>query len=144
MKFFLAAVPIIFISVLASGQQENYTDVPGLLQKLSAATTDTSRIILKCMLAEAYRSNNPDTSLTLATEALSASKKLGFKKGEVRSLIVFCVLSREKGDLPHALDVGLKALTIAEKEKLPYEQVYSLIRVAVVYIAVKDFLKGIS
>jgi len=131
-----------FIPVL--GQQENYKDVPSLLQKLSAATTDTARIIIKCSLGEAYRSNDPDTSLILASEALSLSKQLKFRKGEIHSLVVLCVLYREKGDLPYALELGLKALKIAEQEKLPYEQVYCLIRIAVVYIAVKDIPEGIT
>jgi signal transduction histidine kinase len=144
MKFLITAISIISCSFFSVAQQEVYTDVPGLLRNLSDATTDTARILLKCSLAEAYRSNDPDTSYLLATEALSSATKLGFKKGEIRSLLVFCVLSREKGDLPHALDHGLKALNIAVKEKLAYEQVYSLIRVAVVYIAVKDIPKGIT
>ena len=118
--------------------------MPSLLQKLSAATTDTARILIKCSLGEAYRSNNPDTSLILANEALSASKELKFKKGEIHALVVLCVLYREKGDLPYALELGLKALKIAEEEQLAYEQVYCLVRIAVVYIAVKDIPEGIT
>jgi signal transduction histidine kinase len=126
------------------GQQENFKDAPGLLQQLSVAKTDTARIILKCRLGEAFRSNKPDTSFVLATEALSASTAIGFKKGEVRSLIVLCVLYREKGDLPNALELGLKALKMSEEEHLVYEQIYALVRVAIVYISVRDFPKAIG
>jgi len=135
---------VIIFSIPVFGQQEVYKDVPSLLQRLSVATTDTARILLKCSLGEAYRSNNPDTSLLLSNEALSASKKLNFKKGEIRALLVLCVLYREKGDLPYALELGLRALKMAEDEKLAYDQIYSLIRVAVVYIAVKDIPEGIT
>jgi len=134
---------VIIFSIPVFGQQEVYKDVPSLLQRLSVATTDTARILLKCSLGEAYRSNNPDTSLLLSNEALSVSQKLDFKKGEIRALLVLCVLYREKGDLPYALELGLRALKMAEEEKLAYDQVYSLIRVAVVYIAVKDIPEGI-
>ena len=144
MRSFLIVLLTAFFFIPVLGQQENYKDVPSLLQKLSAATTDTARIIIKCSLGEAYRSNDPDTSLILASEALSLSKQLKFRKGEIHSLVVLCVLYREKGDLPHALELGLKALKIAEQEKLPYEQVYCLIRIAVVYIAVKDIPEGIT
>jgi len=133
---------VFFIPVL--GQQENYKDVPSLLQRLSAATSDTTRILIKCSLGEAYRSNNPDTSLIMANEALASSQELKFKKGEIHALVVLCVLYREKGDLPYALELGLKALKIAEEERLAYEQVYCLIRIAVVYIAVKDIPEGIA
>jgi len=144
MRSFLIVLLTAFFFIPVLGQQENYKDVPSLLQKLSAATTDTARIIIKCSLGEAYRSNDPDTSLILASEALSLSKQLKFRKGEIHSLVVLCVLYREKGDLPYALELGLKALKIAEQEKLPYEQVYCLIRIAVVYIAVKDIPEGIT
>jgi len=139
----LILVLVIIFSIPVFGQQEVYKDVPSLLQRLSVATTDTARILVKCSLGEAYRSNNPDTSLLLSNEALSVSQKLDFKKGEIRALLVLCVLYREKGDLPYALELGLRALKMAEEEKLAYDQVYSLIRVAVVYIAVKDIPEGI-
>ncbi|HZJ59257.1 MAG TPA: histidine kinase dimerization/phospho-acceptor domain-containing protein, partial [Chitinophagaceae bacterium] len=143
MRLMLILFLVIIFSIPVFGQQEVYKDVPSLLQRLSVATTDTARILLKCSLGEAYRSNNPDTSLLLSNEALSVSQKLDFKKGEIRALLVLCVLYREKGDLPYALELGLRALKMAEEEKLAYDQVYSLIRVAVVYIAVKDIPEGI-
>src|SRR4029079_16199360 len=144
MRSFLIVLLTAFSFIPVLGQQENYKDVPSLLQKLSAATTDTARIIIKCSLGGENRSNDPATSLILASEALSLSKQLKFRKGEIHSLVVLCVLYREKGDLPYALELGLKALKIAEQEKLPYEQVYCLIRIAVVYIAVKDIPEGIT
>src|SRR6185295_6777942 len=144
MRSFLIVLLTAFFFVPVLGQQETYKDVPSLLLKLPAATTDTARILIKSSLGEAYRSNNPDTSLILANEALASSEELKFKKGEIHALGLLCVLDREKGDLPHALELGLKALKIAEEERLAYEQVYSLIRIAVVYIAVKDIPEGIS
>ncbi|HEU4858640.1 MAG TPA: hypothetical protein VFT15_02345, partial [Chitinophagaceae bacterium] len=143
---------ILFICILiignallpAYGQHENFKDVPGLLQNLSAATTDTARVMFKSRLAEAYRSNDPDTSLILASEALSGATKLGFKKGEIHALVALCVLAREKGDLPNALELGLKALKMSEEEHLAYEQIYALVRVAIVYISVRDFPKAID
>jgi tetratricopeptide (TPR) repeat protein len=144
MKACLVILLSVFSFIPVFGQQENYKDVPGLLQQLSAAKTDTARIILKCRLGEAFRSNNPDTSFLLVSEALSSSTAIGFKKGEIRSLIVLCVLYREKGDLPNALEYGLKALKMTEEERLVYEEIYALIRVAVVYISVRDIEKGIN
>jgi two-component system NtrC family sensor kinase len=128
----------------AAAQQETTNDAPRLLKELASATTDTARIILKCRLGEAYRSNKPDTSFILATEALAKSKEINFRKGEVRSKIVLCVVYREKGDLPYALEFGLDALRIAEKEQYPYGQIYAMIRVANIYISVRDVEKGIS
>ena len=70
MKLYLILLVSVISFIPVSGQQETFKDVPGLLQKISDATTDTARILLKCKLGEAYRANKPDTSLILANEAL--------------------------------------------------------------------------
>ena len=73
MKFYLILLLSVMSSIPVLAQQETFKDVDGLLKSLSEETSDTARIILKCKLGEAYRANNPDTSLLLANEALSAS-----------------------------------------------------------------------
>jgi two-component system, NtrC family, sensor kinase len=143
MKVFLIFLILIISSCSAFAQEETFKDAERLKQKLSQATTDTVRIILKSRLSEAYRGNNPDTSLLLANQALSKAREIGFKKGEVMALNVLCVLYREKGDLPYALQLGLQGLKIAEKEQLIYEGVYSLIRIANVYLNVGDPTKAL-
>ena len=144
MKFYLILLLSVISFISVSAQQESFKDVDSLLKELSAATSDTARILLKCKLGEAYRANDPDTSLVLANEALSRSTEVKFKKGEIHALIVLCVLNREKGDLPYALDLGLKALKISEEEQYAYEQVYSLIRISAVYFAVRDAPKAMT
>jgi len=144
MKLYLILLVSVISFIPVSGQQETFKDVPGLLQKISDATTDTARILLKCKLGEAYRANNPDTSLILANEALSASTAKKFKKGEIHALVLLCVMYREKGELPFALEQGLKALKIAEEEKYDNGQIYSLVRIANVYLAVRDAPKAIT
>ena len=143
MKFYFTFLLslISFNSVL--GQQEIFKDVDSLMKKLSAASTDTARILLKCKLGEAYRANNPDTSLILANEALSRSTEIKFKKGEIHALVLLSVMYREKGELPLALEHGLKALKTAEEERYADGQIYSLVRLANVYLAVRDAPKAI-
>jgi len=144
MKFYLIFLLSVISFISVSAQQEAFKDVDSLLKKLSTATSDTARIILKCKLGEAYRANDPDTSLLLANEALSRSTEIKFKKGEIHALMVLCVLNREKGDLPYALELGLKALKISEEQQYAYEQVYSLIRISAVYFAVRDAPKAMT
>ena len=71
MKACLVILLSLFSFIPGFGQQENYKDVPGLLLQLSAAKTDAARIMLKCRLGEAFRSNKLDTSFLLVTEASS-------------------------------------------------------------------------
>ena len=144
MRLILTVLSLTGWLYFAAAQQESYNDVPRLLKELSLAKTDTARIMIKCRLGEAYRSNDPDTSFLLGTEALSGSKDLDFKKGEIHAKVLLCVMYREKGDLPYALELGLNALRIGEKEQYPYGQIYAMIRVANIYIIVRDTEKGIS
>ena len=144
MKLYLTVLLSAMSFVPVSGQQEIFKDVESLKKKLSQTSSDTARILLKCRLGEAYRSNNPDTSLILANEALTGSTQIKFKKGEIHALVLLCVMYREKGDLPLALEQGLKALRIAEEERYVEGQVSSLVRLANVYLAVRDAPKAIT
>jgi signal transduction histidine kinase len=144
MKLYLTVLLSAISFVPVSSQQEIFKDVDSLVKKLSAASTDTARILLKCKLGEAYRSNNPDTSLILANEALTRSIEIKFKKGQIHAFVLLCVMYREKGDLPLALEQGLKALRIAEEERYVEGQVSSLVRLANVYLAVRDAPKAIT
>ena len=143
MKIYLIVLILIISCGSVFGQRETFKDADRLTQELSQAKSDTALIVLKCRLSEAYRSNNPDTSLILANQALEKSRDLGFKKGEVMALNALCVLYREKGNLPYALQLGLKAVKIAKEEQLIYEEVYALIRVANVYLHVRDASKAL-
>jgi signal transduction histidine kinase len=144
MKTLLIVLILIFAFHPVFAQEETFKDAENLLQELSIEKTDTARIVLKSRLSEAYRSNNPDTSLILANQALAESRELGFRKGEVMALNALCVLYREKGDLPNALQLGLEGWKIAEKENLIYVGIYSLIRVANVYLNVGDATKALT
>src|SRR5687768_12572777 len=95
-------------------QQESYKDAPALLKQFAETSSDTAKLMIKCRLAEAYRSNMPDTSFLLASQALQESRQKKFIKGEIHALTVLCVLNREKGDLPKALEQGLEALRLSE------------------------------
>jgi two-component system, NtrC family, sensor kinase len=143
MKILLIFLILIISCGSAFSQEETFKDAERLLQELSQARTDTGRVVLKSRLSEAYRSNNPDTSLILANQALSKAREIGFKKGEIMALNVLSVLYREKGDLPYALQMGLQSLKIAEKEQLIYQWVYSLIRVGNIYLSVGDVSKAL-
>ncbi|MGI8580700.1 MAG: tetratricopeptide repeat protein, partial [Chitinophagaceae bacterium] len=144
MKFYLTVLLTAFYLGSVLGQQETFRDADSLLRAISKANTDTSQILLKCKLSEAYRASKPDTSFILANQALAASLKINFDLGKIHSLLALSVLHREKGDLPLALDAGLKALKMSEEKQYQYELIYSLVRVANIYSAVRDVHKAIT
>ena len=143
MRNVLAALILFCLCQQIRAQDESFSDVSHLLRALQAAKTDTARALLKARLAEAYRSNHPDTSLLLATESLQEARATRYARAEARALSALSVLHREKGDLPQALNFGLAALRLAEQERLPFEHVFGLVRVAIVYLNVGDQTKGV-
>ena len=64
--------------------------------------------------------------------------------GQIHSFLVLSVLHREKGDLAPALEYGLRALKIAEENKYRYQEIYSHVRVANIYLAVRDVQTAIT
>ena len=65
--------------------------------------TDTSHILAVIELANFYRYSKPDTSFTLASQALETAKKINYSKGAGRASRVMGVYYREKGDLKAAI-----------------------------------------
>ena len=78
-----------------------------LLQK---EKQDTARVMLLTELAYAFNTNNPDTTIVLALEALSLSQRIGFVKGEAASLIRVGSYYNSLGNRAKAMEVFLKAL----------------------------------
>lgn len=97
-------------------QNVNIQQADSLIVELKKATRDTSRAIILADLAEAYRTERPDSTLYFADQALELSRQIKFPYGEMRAYLVLCFYFQMTGtDLPKALETGLKALDIAEK-----------------------------
>jgi two-component system NtrC family sensor kinase len=144
MKFYWTALLSMFFFFSVSAQRESSRDADSLLRAIAQAKTDTGRILTKCRLSEAYRGNKPDTSFILANEALAESVTIKFNAGEVHSLVALSVLHREKGDLAAALNDGLRALKISEEHHYHYGEIFSLVRIANIYLAVRGSRKAIT
>lgn len=76
---------------------------------------DTSRVLHLADLSFEYLESNPDTTMKLALEALSLSRKIGFLKGEAVSLNRVGNAYDILGNYPKSLEYFLKALQINEK-----------------------------
>ena len=78
------AFAVVIFCVTNLYAQTNVAD--SLKQLLKTEKKDTSRAMLLTDLAYAYLNSKPDTTLLLAQQALSISKKEGYTKGEAESL----------------------------------------------------------
>jgi signal transduction histidine kinase len=121
-----------------SAQNIGPLQADSLHQELSRARHDTSRILIMAQLAEAYRGEKNDSTLVYATQALEASRRIRYAVGESKALSSICHYFWNRGNLPAALDAGLRALRIARENRLRYDQAFAMIRVGNVYNAMNE------
>ena len=76
---------------------------------------DTARVKLLIQLGIWYSDIKPDTSMLLALEALSLSKRIGFVKGEATSLGRMAHAYWVLGNRPKAFEASLQSLKLHEK-----------------------------
>ena len=127
-------IVFIFISLLtgfvAFPQNVNIQQADSLRHELTQAKQDTSRAIILADLAEAYRTEKPDSTLYFADQALQLSRNINFPFGEMRAYLILCFYFYNAGtDLSQALETGLKALDISQKYKFKDFEGACLIRV---------------
>ncbi|MGN6398849.1 MAG: tetratricopeptide repeat-containing sensor histidine kinase [Flavisolibacter sp.] len=111
MKKAIAFAVIIFSVANSYAQTHN---IDSLQQLLKTEKKDTTRVMLLAGLADAYMYSKPDTSLVLAQQALSISKKKGYTKGEAESLTGIGHIFTNLGNYPKALEALLQALKKSE------------------------------
>ena len=86
-----------------------------LKQLLQTEKTDTGRVLLLADLSFEYLESKPDTTLVIALEAYTLSKRIDFLKGEALSLNRVSNAYYALGNYPKAMECLLQALEIYEK-----------------------------
>jgi two-component system, NtrC family, sensor kinase len=133
---------------ITSAQNVNIQQADSLRRELARATQDTTRAIILADLAEAYRTERPDSTLYFADQTLQLCREIDFPFGEMRAYLVLCFhFYFTVSDIPQALESGLKALELAEQHGYRDHEGACLIRVAQVQLlsgnlqAAFDYLK---
>jgi signal transduction histidine kinase/Tfp pilus assembly protein PilF len=104
---------IFFVFWYAVPAQNKTAD--SLNQLLQSAKEDTSRVELMSRIASAYLFSKPDSTLSIAEDALALSRKIKMKSGEARTLNLIGHVFRNTGNYPKALENYLLSLRIAEE-----------------------------
>jgi tetratricopeptide (TPR) repeat protein len=91
------------------------TNIDSLEAVLGNEKQDTTRILLMNDLAYSYVMTKPEKSEALAFEALELSRRIGYLKGEAKSLNMIANEYRRKGNTLKAMEILLQALKINEK-----------------------------
>src|SRR5687767_14534129 len=104
---------IVCMGVSAVKAQGNDRD--SISRLLQQSPHDTTRVLLLADLSFEYLDSKPDTTLSLALEALALSRKIRFVKGEAVSLNRISNAYRQFGNYPKSMEYLLQALKINEK-----------------------------
>ena len=113
MKKIILILPLITLGInYSNAQTGNRDSIKHLLQN---DKEDTSRVLHLADLSFEYLESKPDTTMILALEALSLSRRIGFLKGEAVSLNRMANAYTSLGNYPKALEVSIQALQINEK-----------------------------
>ena len=104
-------ISIIIFSGAASGQHP----IDSLKRLLDKATADTNKVYLLYKLSDQYFEFDPDTSIQIARQAFWLSEKIGYKKGQIRSLIRIANILESIGDYGKSLEYHLESLKMSEQ-----------------------------
>jgi tetratricopeptide (TPR) repeat protein len=129
----------ILLSLSSYEQNTDILQVHKLKRELEKAKDDTAQALIMTQLAETYRDNVPDTSFYYGQKALELSRRVGYPTGETKALLSLSHYFTKSGNLTEGLELGLKALEIAQKHNLRYDQAFAMIRVGNVYMYLKDY-----
>jgi two-component system, NtrC family, sensor kinase len=122
--------------------QNKFTD--SLLRRLPLAKDDTSRVLILAELSFHYRYINIDSAIHFGEQALSLSERVHFLRGEANALTHIGQAMREKGDLPKALELQIRARNIAKENNYTTEYATALRRIGLVYMDLRDYPKTLS
>ena len=102
---------LFWVTLFLSGQQNT---VDSLHQLLATAKEDTTQVNLLNQLSRSFYNSKTDSALNYANRAREFSQKIGYVKGEIRSLTLIGSIMIMTGNFPKALEIGLEALTKSE------------------------------
>jgi two-component system, NtrC family, sensor kinase len=141
MKTIIWTFHFFFITAVGHSQNQRIVD---LKQRLAAADTDTSRVLILTNLCNSLSGINPDSALYYGDKAVALARKIKYPKGEVQALSFSSGVLNSTGYLPKALSMAFEALQIAEKHNLETQKKWPFVYISVVYASLKDYSKAIS
>ena len=139
----LHILTFLFALTFTALQAQNVGKIDSLKQSLSQSAQDTNRVKLYYELGNHYVYSYPDTTLSYALPGLALARKLNFKKGEIRGLLITGEALAIKGNYTKSLKLKLEALEEAEKLNDPRVIAGCQISLGTNYYYSKDYAKAL-
>jgi two-component system NtrC family sensor kinase len=136
------AFTFLFSIVCYFGSTQTKEAVDSLQSVLAHAKDDTSRINAQIDLSRLYRLGNPDSSLMYGQQALKSAERIKYIRGQIIALGFLCIVLEQRGNLPHSLEFGFRALQLAEQHDLEILIGPALGGIGQAYILLKDYQKA--
>lgn len=138
------AFTVVCASLAATCYGQTRDAIHSLQTQLRTAKDDTSKINAQIALCLAYRLGDTDSALFYGRQALIASEKFNYVKGQVLARGFMAITLEQLGDLPEALRMSFKAWQLAKENNLEYLATASLNAIGETYIILKDYRKAIN
>lgn len=132
----------VLLVTLSCAQTVQTYNIDSLKKVLTISMHDTNRIWALNNLGRNIQ--NSDTILQLAEQAISLSKAIGFKKGEVEAYNNIAYWFNQKGNYPKALENYHTAIQLAESVNYEAGLKRSFNSISTVYIYLKDYTTSIN
>ena len=137
---------IIFLLFFATnfGSAQTKEAIDQLHRQLAAAKDDTSRINTEVALCLLHRLGNTDSALFYGQRALESANRIHYLPGQIQALSFMCIVMEQQGNLPKSLELGFKALRLAEENHMESLAGPALDGIGETYIVLKDYPKALS
>jgi len=118
-------------------------DVDSLRKQLSSTKPDSTKITLYLELASHSQFDDPDSAIFYAKKAFALARKSGRPVGEAWALRTMALAMRSYGNDPIALQINLKALRLAEKYDLKWDNALSRGQIGEIYASAHNYEKAL-
>jgi two-component system sensor histidine kinase UhpB len=143
-QYFCKALLFFLLCAAFFMSQATQPKMDSLLNVLRSMKEDTTKVNVLNALRLELCSHNPDTSIILASQALSLSEKVKSKKHIADSYYAIGCTYYEIGNYPTSLENYFKALSLRQELADKAEIAKSLGRIGMVYFDQSDFPKSLN
>jgi two-component system NtrC family sensor kinase len=140
-KTFTFTILLAFTWVIGISQTRKAVD--SFQHQLANSKDDTSRINAQIALCFLYRLGNTDSSLIYGQQALESAEKIKYVRGQITVLGFMCIVTEQRGNLPQSLELGFKALQLAQEHHIENLTGPALNGIGEAYIILEDYPKAI-